>query len=124
MHDLDERQMAAVKDGIAMYHQVKGAVKNGSSRRYGSTQLSYTSPEGWQAVVRTKDGGGEAFVIIHTFRNAPESITVPLSGSWKIGGTYLPVEAVASVEAGALTLRGIQAFNGMVIALSKELLSQ
>lgn len=119
MHDLDERQMAAVKDGIAMYHQVKGAVKSGSSRRYGSTQLSYTSPEGWQAVVRTKDGGREAFVIIHTFRNAPESITVPLSGSWKIGGTYLPVEAVASVEAGALTLSGLQAFDGMVIALLK-----
>ncbi len=120
VHDLDENQMTAVKDGIAMYHQVKGAIKNGLSRRCGSKQLSYTSPEGWQAVVRTAAGGAEAFAVIHTFKNSPGSILVPLNGSWKVIDCYKQDQIEVSVIDAALCVSGLADFNGFVVKLTND----
>jgi alpha-galactosidase len=120
VHDLDENQMTAVKDGIALYHRVKGAIRNGSSRRYGSEQLSYTSPEGWQAVVRTAADGAEAFAVIHTFKNSPGAVLVPLNGSWEVIDCYKQDQIEVSVIDAALCVSGLADFNGLVVKLKND----
>jgi len=119
IHELNAGQMQAVQDGIDMYHTVKASIKNGTSRKFGSTLLSYTSPEGWQAVVRTHDNLEEAFVVVHTFANAPDALSVPLSGTWAISGTYKQADVQVGIQQGSLAIGGLHDFQGLVIRLMK-----
>ena len=120
IHELNTQQMDTVQKGIDMYHKVKPAIKQGSSRRHGSKLLSYTHPEGWQAVVRTHHNEKEAFVVMHTFANAPELIQIPLSGQWEIADTYANDNMQLSILDGELTVGSLKDFQGAVISLSRK----
>ena len=120
IHELDEKQMKAVKSGMQMYSTVKESIKDGFSRRIGSELLSYTHPVGYQAVIRTHNKNREAFAVIHSFENAPETVTLPLKGEWKIRKTFKEDHLSVSIEENLLIIRGLQDFNGLVISLKPD----
>jgi len=119
IRELSDEQMVVVSSGVQMYATVKESIKNGFSRCYGPQLLSYVRPEGYQAVVRTHNNGREAFVAVHSFKNSPSQISVPLSGSWDIRATYMHEGLSASIENQCLKICGLLDFYGAVIALCR-----
>jgi alpha-galactosidase len=114
---LNPEQLSVVKSGIQMYHKIKASIKCGNSRRYGTEHLSYTSPKGWQAVVRTHESKKEAFVVIHTFSGAPTKIEVPLSQKWNIADCYKNENVNVDLTDDKLCISGHHDFNGLVVQL-------
>ncbi len=68
--------------GVALYQKAAPVIKYGVSRRFGDISASWRHPQGWQAVVRTS--ADLALVVIHTFADSPDEMTIPLSGEWEI----------------------------------------
>ena len=114
---LNPEQLAVVKKGIQFYHSVKASIKNGHSRRYGSELLSYTSPKGWQAVVRTHNQGLERFIVIHSFANSPQKIEVPVGEGWVIVDSFKSEKIKVTIEKQHLCVAGHKDFNGIVVQL-------
>jgi alpha-galactosidase len=79
---LPEESWQLVREMIALYEKAAPVIKYGTSRRFGELGESWRHPQGWQAVVRRSEA--HALVVVHTFAEAPEKVTVPLGGGWKI----------------------------------------
>jgi alpha-galactosidase len=69
-----------VLEMIALYQKSAPVIKYGTSRRFGEIGESWRHPQGWQAVVRTSED--QALVVLHTFADAPQEVSVPLAGNW------------------------------------------
>ncbi|NPD74159.1 glycoside hydrolase family 36 protein [Oceanispirochaeta sp. M1] len=121
IHELNKPQMDTVKKAMKMYQDVKGAIREGFSRRYGTTLLSYTHPTGYQAIVRTNDKKDEAFVVVHSFRNSPSAVSVPLEAeNWEIAGFYMEKHLSVSADKNALFISGLKDFNGLIVSLKSK----
>jgi alpha-galactosidase len=110
-----------VREMIALYEKAAPVIKYGTSRRFGEMGESWRHPRGWQAVVRTSEK--QALVVMHTFAEAPEKMTVPLGDGWKIresvgtgmmriAGEEMVVEAAGDFSGGVWLLeRAIVSFT-------------
>lgn len=117
--DLTDEQMRCVNAAQRFYNKVKKTISDGFSRRFGTEQLSYTVPKGYQAHIRTNSNGNEAFVTIHTFQNAPKEISVQLDGVWTIYDAYKQEHLNININGEKLVVSGLKDFNGLVIALKR-----
>ena len=76
---LDKKQWEVIELGMSFYRKIFPVIKNGQSHRFGPDVASIRHPEGWQAVVRTGEGGEIACIILHTFDGIlPEEIKISL----------------------------------------------
>jgi len=80
IHLLSEEKREIVKRSIILYEQVSRIINNGISYRHGdSLQTSYNAPCGWQAIVRYSKNRKEILIVLHTFQNAADKISIPLN---------------------------------------------
>jgi alpha-galactosidase len=79
---LPDESWQLTREAIALYQKAAPVIKHGVSRRFGETGASWRHPRGWQAVIRVSTK--QALVVLHTFKNAPEEISIPLAGEWEL----------------------------------------
>ena len=94
------------REMIALYAKAAPVIKYGISRRFGEAGQSWRHPRGWQAVVRTSEV--QALVVLHTFADAPEEVSVPLSGDWA------PIGVAPQLSNGEIRARTGGDFTGQV----------
>ncbi len=117
IHTLSEEQMKVVRDATDLYRKVVPVIAEGESRRFGPELLSYTSPEGWQGVLRRARSGDAACAVIHGFGDAPSSLSFPLGESWEISDVFADDSLRISVGSGELKVSGLRDFEGLVVTL-------
>lgn len=101
------------REAIALYQTAAPVIKCGTSRRFGELGASWRHPQGWQAVVRSS--ADQTLVVLHTFADSPEEITVPFSGDWEIVQSFGHAFAVAA--SGELMVRSVGDFCGAIFLL-------
>jgi alpha-galactosidase len=116
--ELSSEQRNVIKDGIAFYKKAVPFIKNGKSTILSNRSKSDRHPDGYQAVLRKNENG--ALLVIHTFDNAPDSITVPLGDDYKITDIYSDMQPNLSIYDKCLTLKSNRNFSGLGIILSLE----
>ena len=121
LSDLNKEQRQTVKKAVEFYRNVSDTIKNGRSIRFGPGVASYNNPKGWQAVVRycTEDKQ-TALIVVHSFKDAPESIVIPVEKAFRIANIniFALPEVTADISGSAITISGITCFSGCVIKLS------
>ena len=106
-----------IEDGIAFYKKAVPVIKHGKSRRFGTKITSYRHPEGYQVVVRENED--TVLCVIHSFKNAPEKISVNVGAGAVITDTYSHGGVNARAEDGILTVDGIEDFGGYGVIMSR-----
>jgi len=119
---LSEDQMQIVRTAQQIYVQVAPIIKNGTSRRFGTTGESWRHPEGWQGVVRVHDNGRFALVVFHVFGNPSTGIQVPLPAGkdWRIRETFSETGATCAIVKEALVFRPAADFSAAVLLLVRD----
>ena len=112
---LSPEQWAVMDEGTAFYAKAAPIIDRGVSAIYGSHIVSYRAPRGWQGVVRR--GAKQTLVVIHTFGDAPDAVTLPVGG--KIAAQFM--RPGLTVEHGdCLTVRGLNDFDAAAFILENE----
>lgn len=111
--NLSPERSALVDDAVALYRKALPVLKDGKNHVHRETGFSYVHPHGYQRFERTNDHW--KLVVIHTFRNGPETIVVPLEGKWEIAGSF----GAECVMENGLKFRGLKDFSGGVVLLSR-----
>lgn len=104
------------REAIALYQKAAPLIKYGSSRRFGETGESWRHPRGWQAVVRSSTG--MALVVVHTFADAPEEVSIPWPGEWWIAESFQNDTAV--IRDGQLRVKTGGDFQGCVFLIESR----
>lgn len=110
--DLSAEQWETIDGGIQFYKKAAPLIKHGFTRICREGLASYRHPEGYQAVVR--GNGARTLCVIHTFKNSPETISVPASGG-KITAVYSDKTVCAELKDGILTVKPNGDFSGIAI---------
>jgi alpha-galactosidase len=96
---LAEDSWQLVSEMIALYEMAAPVIKYGTSRRIGEVGESWRHPRGWQAVVRRSES--KLLVVLHTFANAPEEVSVPAGDGWRpTGDAPLPSNGMIHAKTG------------------------
>jgi alpha-galactosidase len=111
--NLPEDSWQLAREAIALDQKAAPVIKYGVSRRFGELGESWRYPQGWQAVVRTSRD--RALVVLHTFAEAPDGVSIPLPGDWEVIESF-PVESAAFVS-GQLAAKTGGDFHGAVFLL-------
>nr|WP_317399540.1 alpha-galactosidase [uncultured Gemmiger sp.] len=112
---LSLEQWAVIEEGIRFYAQAAPIIDRGTSHRFGPPVLSYRAPQGWQAMVRK--GKKQTLVVLHTFGNAPQQITLPVTG--RIAAAFAR-GGLTVTQTNALCVAGLQDFDAAAILLENE----
>lgn len=118
--NLSDEQWKVIEDGIAFYKKAAPVIKKGKSRIYRGGLSSYRHPEGYQAVWRENET--DALLVIHTFRNAPKTISLPLRG-FEITDIYSADDISLTVKNDELKAAAGGDFRGYGILLKKVIKS-
>lgn len=113
--ELSGEQWETIKKGIEFYKKATPFIKHGKSRIYGSRNKSDRHPEGFQAVLRENSSG--ALLIVHSFKNTPRKITVPLNKKYKIDSVYSHSEVHAAIDGDEIEIEISGDFTGIGIIL-------
>lgn len=119
IHDLSLEQMTVVNGATEFYQTIKGPIRDGQTTRHGEQPLSYQKPRGYQAIVRTSRDLTEAYCVIHTFEDSPESLKIPIGEQWKQKESFIDPEITVAIEKGNLSVTKLKSFSGLAIRLSK-----
>lgn len=103
------------REAIRLYQKCAPVIKCGISRRFGETGASWRHPRGWQAVARR--GDSHLLVVVHTFSEAPERLSIPLSGNWKVECAF--TDGTYEIAGQSLCVNSCGDFTGSVFLLSK-----
>lgn len=117
--DLSKEQWRVIDDGIEFYKEIKSIIKNGFTRRYGSSITSERHPRGWQGVVRVGKAG-KALVLVHTFMlDLPEcmEIKLPEGCPMNIIKKYSDCEFEVKVKAGVICFKTNENWKAMAVVL-------
>jgi alpha-galactosidase len=99
IHELLGSQSELLTRALALYQNVAPILRRGTSKRHGAVGPSQRHPTGWQAVVRTHDGGRSILVVCHVFAGPfPATIEIPLGqpGEWEIADSlHAPADTVS-----------------------------
>lgn len=117
--ELDDVRFGRMREAQEFYTRAVPVLRDGISQIHGKTGPSRRYPSGWQAVVRTANGGGTALVVLHTFeggRTGPH-LTVPLpepvcGSRWHLAGDFGAPQA-AEIAQGELRVPMPEDFRGM-----------
>ena len=112
---LTEQQLRWMDRACELYRKAVPVLKRGENHLIRRTGLSYTHPSGSQIFTRT--GDGRMLVIVHTFADTPENLSLPLGGEWSLEDSFAP--SGVSFRAGtSLDVGHLSDFQGMVFLLS------
>jgi alpha-galactosidase len=111
--ELPDGSWQLTRDAIKLYQKAAPVIKHGVSRRFGGTGDSWRHPRGWQAVVRRS--AELALVVVHTFADAPDVVTVPLDHVWRIIDVFPEINAHISANVLIVETKGDS--GGFVILL-------
>ncbi|MCB1129626.1 MAG: alpha-galactosidase [Verrucomicrobiae bacterium] len=104
-----------VLEAITLYRKAVPVIKSGTSRRFGEVGKSWRHPRGWQAVVRKSET--LALVVVHTFKDAPVQIEIPLAGEWVLEDSL--VGESPEISGGIICHKPVGDFIGSVWLLRK-----
>lgn len=115
--ELSPNQWNLVLRAQDFYRAATPTIKYGTSRRHGTTGISWRHPQGWQAVLRIQENEPQtALVVAHAFQNAPQSVILELpEASWKILEAF-PTEK-ATLHHNHLTLHFDGDFSAQALLL-------
>jgi alpha-galactosidase len=119
--DLNPQQWNLVVRAQEMYGRISKILKNGKSRRHGSSIKNFSHPSGWQGIVRTTLDTKEALVVLHSFEiKTPETISIPLlkGRNWQIKETFDALGMHIKIEGDYLTCQLKESFSGAVVHLT------
>jgi alpha-galactosidase len=115
---LTPAQWKMVERAMKLHRQVAPIIKHGTSRKLGEINASWRHPRGWQAVMRIAADHKQAFVVSHTFADAPKQIDIPLPpGSWRVTNEF--PNTAAQIIGQTLSCPGEADFLGRVTLLEK-----
>ncbi|RCX14772.1 alpha-galactosidase [Anaerobacterium chartisolvens] len=118
VYDLDKEQWDVIDEGISFYHSISDIILNGTTTFFGSKLKGYRNPKGWQGIVRKADNEKEAVVLIHTFnRDFPDSIEIPVGGSYEIHKTFCTFGNNISLKDGCLSVQMKEEFEAVAVCL-------
>lgn len=103
------------REAISLYQKCTPVIKCGISRRFGETGASWRHPRGWQAVARR--GASHLLVVVHTFSGAPERLSIPIPGNWKVECAF--TEGTHEMAGQSLCVHPGGDFTGSVFLLSE-----
>ncbi|MBW3092951.1 alpha-galactosidase [Bifidobacterium sp. 82T10] len=119
------RKNEIIRDGVAFYHEAAPVIDHGETHWYGPRLGSYSRPTGWQGIVRDGETGtaadGRALVVLHTFHDAPATITVPVDGPSvaRIVRTFHRDGVTVTLDDDMLTVSGLADFDGVAVLLER-----
>jgi alpha-galactosidase len=118
--ELSQEQFAVLRLAQDFYHSVVPVIRNGKSRRFGSSGPSYRHPRGWQAVRRESGDGRKILLVVHSFADAPEdTLSVPLpAGRWKLAAGFNPPAGI-ELSPGMVSLGSLPDFTGCALVLER-----
>ncbi|MGJ8640858.1 MAG: alpha-galactosidase [Opitutaceae bacterium] len=119
IHDLGAEQIAVVEEATRFYDLLKNAIRSGTSIRMGAEPQSYQKPTGYQVIMRTSKDMKDAFCVIHSFADCPQTLEIPLSDDWKLADTFADSSIERSHENGVLAIRHLSPFSGLCIYLTQ-----
>ncbi|MBT1160780.1 glycoside hydrolase family 36 protein [Bifidobacterium sp. SO1] len=122
------RKNEIIRDGVAFYHEAAPVIDRGESHWYGPRLGSYSRPTGWQAIARDGETGtaadGRTLVVLHTFHDAPSTITVPVDGNddaaARIARTFHRDGIAVTLDDTMLTVSGLADFDGVAVLLDAK----
>lgn len=114
--ELSDERWQFVCSAMRLYRIAAPIIKHGSSRHFGELGSSWRHPRGWQAVRRLSADAESLLVVLHTFENAPVSISLPLpEGGWKISSSLSG--CTMELKGNELTFKALGDFQGEVVLL-------
>ena len=119
--DLNEAQLALLRRAMEFYQQAAPTIKHGRSVLHDSGIGNRRHSSGWQHVLRLRDDGKHALLVLHTFgTRAPVDLVVDLpAGDWVIAGA-LHGDAVTFAAAGSRVVVCMhRPFNGAAVLLHR-----
>ena len=119
--NLAEEQMQMVRASVEFYRAIVPVIKNGCSEVHGELPENYTSPVGWQAVVRTCDDGRSILMVVHSFKlDRAQEVAVPLPlGEWVVEKQFAQVKTGALCSDLEFRLTLTESFSGQAWLLRK-----
>ncbi len=114
---LTDEQWQMIDNGIAFYKKAASVIKNGVTRHILSRDNSERHPEGAQVVMRER--GDTKLITVHTFKNAPQSIKLPISDTDEIISLYSHTDNFITNENGEYTIKNSEDFSGYGILVKK-----
>jgi alpha-galactosidase len=117
IYDLSEKQWAIIDEGIRFYQECTPCIKEGKSEFYGLPITSYNHPVGWQGLVRSAENYNQTMIVVHTFKNAPDRIEIPLKGLMKIDRLYKREQVKVSIATDFLIIEAMEDYEGIGILL-------
>lgn len=121
IHELSEEQWNKVDEAIAFYKLVSPIIKEGTTRRFGSSVNSYRHPKGWQGIMRLSPDGSQMMVVIHAFGgDVPGGIRLPLPafGHYEIAKVFSDEKADVEVGGGVISCQMHQPFSAVCLLLA------
>ena len=119
IHDLSEEQMTVVNEATEFYQTIKNPIRHGYTTRHGDQPLSYQKPRGYQAILRTSRDQTEAYCVIHTFEDSPETLLISIGEDWVVKEAFIDPAITARIDGDNLSLTNLKPFIGLAIRLSK-----
>jgi alpha-galactosidase len=115
---LSPEQWAVIDAGIAFYQKAVPVIDHGQSSFFGPSVASYRAPRGWQTIVR--HGTAYTLAVAHTFSEAPDTISLPVSGRVHAVFARPGITAVQNDLTKSLCLQGLRDFDAAAVLLQKE----
>ncbi|MBC5690470.1 alpha-galactosidase [Mediterraneibacter sp. NSJ-55] len=110
-------QRKRVSRAVSLYKRVVPVIKYGSSSIINRRNASLRHPKGWQAVVRIREN--EGMIVVHTFEEAPDEISLHLPGSrWKITDSLSAAQT--DIKGDVLKIYKMPGFSGNVFVIVRE----
>lgn len=110
---LSAEQWVVIGEGVSFYREAAPVIDRGVSHRFGPPVVSYRAPRGWQGMVR--QGERLTLAVVHTFADAPETVTIPVAGMIRHVFAREGLEVTASSE--KLTVCGLKNFDGAAVLI-------
>jgi alpha-galactosidase len=122
IYDLTEAQWSIVQEAISLYKECAPVIKAGRNFRFGPHVKSYNHLQGWQAICRQSKAGTQMLVVLHSFEECGDCLTVDLpvevTKSWKSQEIFCRDGVQAEINGNQLVVHGLQEYDGVVCLLS------
>ena len=98
------------------------SVKAGRNFRFGPSIKSYNHLKGWQAVCRKGKNDNQMLVVLHTFEQCEECVTIELPdesiNSWKLTKVFGREGIQVKAQENKLCVQGLEEYDGMVALIT------
>ncbi len=122
VYDLEDWQWKIVEESIRLYKVCAPVIKYGRNYIYGPLNKSYNHLKGWQAVCRVSDDKEQMLVVVHSFEDREEPLTISLPGDnvdWETAELFCREGISATIENGVLTIAGMTKYDGLIVLTNK-----